>query len=497
VSYSNTSIAIVEARGLVKRFPGVVALAGMDFELQAGEVHCLVGENGAGKSTLIKILSGFYVPDEGGVYVDGEPMQANTAAAKAAGIATIHQEHNLVPNLSVAENILLGDWGGKGGIVSKQAVRARAKSALDQVAPGIDLNASAMTLSIGEGQMVEIARAIAQDARVVIMDEPTTALADRDIAKLFKLVNDLRDRGIAILYVSHKLEEVFELADKVTVIRDGQTVASSVPVAQLNTQSVVRLMVGDNVNMYEQVPRQRGDVVLEARGLSRAGAFADVDLQVHAGEIVGIAGLVGAGRTEVARCIYGADRLEKGAVYLDGKKLTLRGARSGIKAGIALVPEERKQQGIIPGLSVRENTTLSLLKQVSHWGILKLGIERKLAQKYIGELSIKTPTAETSIRSLSGGNQQKVIIARCLASNPRVLILDEPTKGIDIGAKAEIHRLIEQLARTGVAVLIISSELPELLALSDRVVVMRRGCIVGELDRAAATKESIMSYAAA
>ncbi|TFB68636.1 sugar ABC transporter ATP-binding protein [Cryobacterium glaciale] len=497
MSDSHTSIAVIEARGLVKRFPGVVALAGMDFELQAGEVHCLVGENGAGKSTLIKILSGFYVPDEGGVYVDGEPMQANTAAAKAAGIATIHQEHNLVPNLSVAENILLGDWGGKSGIVSKQAVRARAKSALDQVAPGIDLNAPAMALSTGEGQMVEIARAIAQDARVVIMDEPTTALADHDVAKLFTLVNDLRARGLAILYVSHKLEEVFELADKITVIRDGQTVASSVPAAQLNTQSVVRLMVGDNVNMYEHVPRQRGEVVLEARGLSRAGAFADVDLQVHAGEIVGLAGLIGAGRTEVARCIYGADRLEKGVVYLDGKKLTLRGARSGINAGIALVPEERKQQGIIPGLSVRENTTLSLLKQVSHWGILKLGIERKLAQKYIGDLSIKTPTAETSIRSLSGGNQQKVIIARCLASNPRVLILDEPTKGIDIGAKAEIHRLIEQLARTGVAVLIISSELPELLALSDRVVVMRRGRIVGELDRAAATKENVMSYAAA
>jgi ABC-type sugar transport system ATPase subunit len=489
--------AVVEARGLIKRFPGVVALAGMDFELHAGEVHCLVGENGAGKSTLIKILSGFYVPDEGGVYVDGELMPGNTAAAKAAGIATIHQEHNLVPNLSVAENILLGNWGGKGGVVSRQSVRSRAKAALDQVAPHIDLNAPAMALSTVDGQMVEIARAVAQDARVVIMDEPTTALADHDVEKLFALVKKLRVDGLAILYVSHKLDEVFELADKITVIRDGKTVTSSVPASTLNPRSVVQLMVGDNVKMYEHVPREAGEVILEAKGLSRAGAFADVNLTVRAGEIVGLAGLIGAGRTEVARCIYGADRLDEGTVVVGGKRLSLNGARSGINAGIALVPEERKLQGIIPGLSIRENTTLSLLGLVSRWGVLKRSVEEKLALKYIKELSIKTPTAETSIRSLSGGNQQKVIIARCLASQPRVLILDEPTKGIDIGAKAEIHRLIEKLARSGVAVLLISSELPELLALSDRVMVMRQGRVVGELDRSNASRENVMSYAAA
>jgi ABC-type sugar transport system ATPase subunit len=299
------------------------------------------------------------------------------------------------------------------------------------------------------------------------------------------------------MYVSHKLEEVFTLADRITVIREGKTVASSVPADQLDARSVVQLMVGKDVDLYEHIPRERGELVLEARGLSLAGAFEDVNLQLHAGEIVGLAGLVGAGRTEVARCIYGADKADVGTVEVNGKKLNLRGASAGIDAGIALVPEERKLQAIIPMLSIRENTTLSLLKQVSKWGVLQRGYEKKMVSGYIKELDVKTPSAETPIQSLSGGNQQKVIIARCLASNPKVLILDEPTKGIDIGAKAEIHRLIEQLARKGVAVLVISSELPELLELSDRVMVMRAGRVVAELDKAQATKENVIAYAAA
>ncbi|MEZ2388076.1 sugar ABC transporter ATP-binding protein [bacterium RCC_150] len=489
--------AIVEARNLVKLFPGVVALSGMNFELHAGEVHCVVGENGAGKSTLIKTLSGFYTPDEGGVYVDGNLMQASTVASKAAGIATIYQEHNLVPDLSVAENILLGNWGGQKGFLSRRDIRKRARKALDQVAPHLDLDTPAMALSTVDGQMVEIARAMAQDARVIIMDEPTTALTEQDVEKLYKLVKDLRANGMAIMYVSHKLEEVFTLADKITVIREGKTVASSLPADELNARSVVQLMVGKDVDLYEHIPRERGDLVLEARGLSRAGAFADVDLQLHAGEIVGLAGLVGAGRTEVARCIYGADRADAGTVQMGGRTLRLQGATAGIEAGIALVPEERKLQAIIPMLSIRENATLTLLKQVSRWGVLKLGYEKKMVGRYIKELDVRTPSAETPIQSLSGGNQQKVIIARCLASDPKVLILDEPTKGIDIGAKAEIHRLIEQLARKGVAVLVISSELPELLELSDRVMVMRAGRVVAELDKAQATKENVIAYAAA
>ncbi|MFF2032502.1 sugar ABC transporter ATP-binding protein [Arthrobacter sp. NPDC058192] len=489
--------AVVEARNLVKMFPGVVALSGMNFELHAGEVHCVVGENGAGKSTLIKTLSGFYTPDEGGVYVDGQLMHASTVASKAAGIATIYQEHNLVPDLSVAENILLGNWGGKKGFLSRRDIRKRARIALDQVAPHLNLDTPAMALSTVDGQMVEIARAMAQDARVIIMDEPTTALTEHDVDRLYKLVKELRANGMAILYVSHKLEEVFTLADKITVIREGKTVASSIPADQLDARSVVQLMVGKDVDLYEHIPRERGHLVLEARGLSRAGAFADVDLQLYAGEIVGLAGLVGAGRTEVARCIYGADKADAGTVEIGGRKLRLKDATSGIAAGIALVPEERKLQAIIPMLSIRENTTLTLLKQVSRWGVLKRGYEKTLVGKYIRELDVRTPSAETPIQSLSGGNQQKVIIARCLASNPKVLILDEPTKGIDIGAKAEIHRLIEQLARQGVAVLVISSELPELLELSDRVMVMRAGRVVTELDKAQATKENVIAYAAA
>lgn len=489
--------AIVEARNLVKLFPGVVALSGMNFELHAGEVHCVCGENGAGKSTLIKTLSGFYTPDEGGVYVDGELMPSSTVASKAAGIATIYQEHNLVPDLSVAENVLLGNWGGRNGIVSRREIRRRARKALDQVAPHLNLDTPAMALSTVDGQMVEIARAIAQDARVIIMDEPTTALTEQDVEKLYKLVNELRAKGLAIMYVSHKLEEVFTLADRITVIREGKTVASSVPADQLDARSVVQLMVGKDVDLYEHIPRERGELVLEARGLSLAGAFEDVNLQLHAGEIVGLAGLVGAGRTEVARCIYGADKADAGTVEVNGRKLNLRSASAGIDAGIALVPEERKLQAIIPMLSIRENTTLTLLKQVSKWGVMQRGYEKKMVSRYIKELDVRTPSAETPIQSLSGGNQQKVIIARCLASNPKVLILDEPTKGIDIGAKAEIHRLIEQLARRGVAVLVISSELLELLELSDRVMVMRAGRVVAELDKAQATKENVIAYAAA
>lgn len=488
---------VVEARGLVKRFPGVVALSGMDFGLYAGEVHCLVGENGAGKSTLIKTLSGFHVPDEGAVHVDGEVMAANTAAARAAGIATIHQEHNLVPNMTVAENIMLGDWKARRGVISPRRIRDDAEAALAQVAPHVRPNTPAGQLSAADGQLVEIARAVAQDARVVIMDEPTTALADHDVDLLFGLVQRLRARGLAILYVSHKLEEVFTLADRITVIRDGATVASSIPAAELDARAVVQLMVGQHVEMYQHVPHERGEAVLTVSGLSRAGAFADVDLTLHAGEVVGLAGLIGAGRSEVARCIFGADPIDAGEVRMADQPLQLRSPVDGIRAGIALVPEERKLQAIIPGLSVRENITLSLLDLISSRGVLNHKAENAVVSRYITELGVKTPSAETPIRSLSGGNQQKAILGRWLARKPKVLILDEPTKGIDVGAKAEIHRLIEQLARSGAAVLLISSELPELLELSDRVAVMRAGRIVANLDKTQATKETVMSHAAA
>jgi ABC-type sugar transport system ATPase subunit len=332
---------------------------------------------------------------------------------------------------------------------------------------------------------------------VVIMDEPTTALADHDVERLFALVRELRERGMAILYVSHKMEEVFTLADKITVIRNGYTVESG-PAKDYDARKLVRLMVGEDVEMYSSSDHTAGEPILEARGITRRGVLSDVNLTLRAGEILGLAGLVGAGRSELARCIFGADPMDEGEVILDGKRLRLTDPVDAVRAGIGLVPEERKQQAIVGNLTVRENISLSLLlDRLAPRGLLKLKEEREIARRYIRDLDIRTPGPETKIAGLSGGNQQKVIIARWLARQPRVLILDEPTKGIDVGAKAEIHRLIENLARSGVAVLVISSELPELLALSDRVAVMREGRLVATLDRSEANKESVMFYAAA
>lgn len=479
----------------MKRFPGVVALSGVDFALHPGEVHCLVGENGAGKSTLIKILSGFYEPDEGRVLVDGEPLVGDTAAARAVGIATIHQEHNLVPFLSVAENILLGGWGERFGLVSQRRMRERARQALDLVAPRIPLNQPAQSLSAAEGQLVEIARALAQDARVVIMDEPTTSLADQDVEHLFELVRNLKERSLALLYVSHKMEEIFALGDRITVLRDGATVTSG-QASEFDARKLVQLMVGEDVEMYSASSHSRGKVVLEARGISRTGILSDVDLSLHAGEILGLAGLVGAGRSEFVRCLFGADPVDKGEVLIEGRRVTLGSPVNAIRAGIGLVPEERKQEAIVGGMSVRENISLSLLDRITNHGVVRRKQERDIASRFIKDLDIRTPSMEARIAGLSGGNQQKAIIARWLARRPKVLILDEPTKGIDVGAKAEIHRLIEKLAQSGVAVLLISSELPELLALSDRVAVMREGRIVATLERSEANKETVMSHAA-
>ncbi len=487
---------LVVGRGLVKRFPGVVALAGVDFTLHGSEVHCLVGENGAGKSTLIKIISGLYAPDEGELTVAGDPLPPSTAAARAAGVATIHQEHNLVPDLSVAENVMLGGWPSRFGVVSRRRLRDRARAALGRVAPSIAPGRLGRTLSAAEGQLVEIARALAEDASVLIMDEPTTALTESDVERLFSLVDDLRKDGLAILYVSHKLDEIFALADRVTVLRDGRTVTSGLASA-FDSARLVRAMVGGELEKYTHSARGRAKATLEIRGLGRQGVLAGVDLTVHAGEIVGLAGLVGSGRSELARCLFGADPIDAGEIYLDGEPYMPGTPADAVRAGIGLVPEERKQQALIEALTVRENISVGMLDGLAHFGIVRRRQERELASSLVRDLQIRTPTIETSVAGLSGGNQQKVVIARWLARKPRLLILDEPTKGVDVGAKTEIHRLIERLATAGVAVLLISSELPELLALSDRVGVIREGRVVATLDREEATKEAVMAYAAA
>jgi ABC-type sugar transport system ATPase subunit len=487
---------IVEARGVVKRFPGVVALAGVDLALRPGAIHALVGENGAGKSTLIKILSGFYGPDEGDVLVGGTALPTSTAAARAMGIATIHQEHHLVPDMSVAENVMLGGWPGRAGLISPSRLRRRAQEALSRVAPHLRLGLPARMLSPAEGQLVEIARALAQDARVLIMDEPTTALGETDVERLFTLVRGLRADGLALVYVSHKLEEVFELADEVTVLRDGRTVASGLA-SEFDTQRLVREMVGSELESHHRAKTAPGAPVLEVRGLTRRGVLDGIGLTIRQGEIFGLAGLVGSGRTELAMCLFGVDRFHEGEVLLDGRALSLRDPTDAIAAGIALVPEERKLQALVEALTVRENVSLALLDRLASAGVVRRRDEREVVSRFVAGLRIRTPHMNAPVAGLSGGNQQKVVLARWLAREPRVLILDEPTKGIDVGAKAEIHRLIERLTASGVAVLLISSELPELLALSDRVGVMREGRLVSTLDRVSATKEGVMALATA
>ena len=487
--------AVLEARGVVKRFPGVVALDGVDFALQAGEVHCLVGENGAGKSSLIKLLCGLYAPDSGEVLLGGEALPRGTAATRDAGVATVHQEHNLVPALSVLENVMLGGWETRAGFVSRSRMRDHASSALSRVAPQIRLERRAESLSPAEGQLVEIARGIAQQARALILDEPTTALTERDSARLFELIRELRDEGMAILYVSHRLEEIFELGDRITVFRDGRRVATG-PVAEYDQPALVRLMVGEDVQLYAPSEHVPGDVVLTATGLTRKGLVEDVSFELRAGEICGLGGLAGSGRSELAEMLFGVERPDAGEIRLHGEVVRFRHPVEAIKAGIGLVPEERKRQGIVEVLSVSANISLGSLDRIAHGGFLSSRAEREIAQQAIDDLQIRTPDASTPIASLSGGNQQKAVIARWLARRPDLLILDEPTKGVDIGAKAEIHRLVGELAQSGVAVLMISSDLEELLALSDRVLVMREGRLVASLDRDHATREEVMVHAA-
>jgi ABC-type sugar transport system ATPase subunit len=496
VDPTRTRKVVLEAASVTKGFPGVVALSNVDLSLAEGEVHCLVGENGAGKSTLINILSGNVVPDEGTVRLNGNDVALDPAAARKAGIATIHQEHYLVPYLSVAENVTLGTWPNRHGLVSHRSMHRLARSALGKVAPHIPLSLLARQLSAPEGQLVEIARALSQEARVLIMDEPTTALADEDIEILFSLIRELRSQSMAILYVSHKLEEIFSLADHMSVLRDGRTVASG-PATQFDWNSLVSAMVGEDVELYESSTHRPEKVVLEVKNLSRKGVIEDISLNVRSGEILGLAGLAGAGRSELAMCLFGADAIDSGEVKVDGKRVSLRHPSAVVQAGIGLVPEERKQQAIFPQLPVRENISIALLDRLSVGGILRTRQERRLTKRFVDQLDIRTPSIDTRMQGLSGGNQQKTVIARWLARKLRVLILDEPTKGIDIASKAEIHRLIEALAGSGIAIILISSELPELLVMSDRIAVMRRGRLVTVLSKGQANKQTVMAHAAA
>ncbi|MFD7990688.1 sugar ABC transporter ATP-binding protein [Streptomyces mexicanus] len=491
---------LLRIEGIRKTFPGVVALDSVDFDLRRGEVHVLLGENGAGKSTLIKMLSGAYTPDAGRILVGGEEVRIQGAQdSERLGIATIYQEFNLVPDLTVAENIFLGRQPRRLGMIDRKKMEADAAELLDRVGVNVSPRARVRDLGIARLQMVEIAKALSLDARVLIMDEPTAVLTSEEVEKLFAIVRALRADGVGIVFITHHLEEIAALGDRVTVIRDGRSVGQ-VP-ASTPEDELVRLMVGRSIE--QQYPRERpgGDgeeqapVLLSVEGLTRDGVFHDVSFQVRAGEVVGIAGLVGAGRTEVVRAVFGADPYDRGAVKVAGAELKRHDVGAAMAAGIGLVPEDRKGQGLVLDASVEENLGLVTLRSTSRAGLVDLKGQHRAAERIAGQLGVRMAGLGQHVRTLSGGNQQKVVIGKWLLANTKVLILDEPTRGIDVGAKVEIYQLINELTAAGAAVLMISSDLPEVLGMSDRVLVMAQGRIAGELPADEATQDAVMSLA--
>ena len=482
---------------MTKAFPGVQALLGVDLDVSAGEVHALVGENGAGKSTLMKIVAGVYHPDSGSIRLGGQPiLNDNPRQALERGISMIHQELNLVPNLSVAENVFLGHAPTRGGLIDWRRLYADAEALGARLGIELDVHARVEELSVARQQMVEIAKALSLDARVIIMDEPTSALTERETEALFGIIARLKDQGVAVVYISHRLDEIFRVADRVTVLRDGRLVGT-VPIAQATQPQLIAMMVGRELTtLFPKDVVEIGEPVFEVRHLSRARVLEDISFVLRRREILGLAGLVGAGRTELVRALFGADRLDSGEIVIEGQRTRIRSPRDAIRMGLGFVTEDRKLQGLVLGMTVRENETLASLAQVSRLGFLRLGRERSVAARLTEQLGVRTPGIEQEVANLSGGNQQKVVIAKWLATRPRILILDEPTRGIDVAAKAEVHALMSRLVREGVSILMISSELPEILGMSDRILVMRQGRLTGEFTREQASQEAILACAA-
>ncbi len=490
--------ALLQMSGITKSFPGVNALRGVDLALPPAHVLAVVGENGAGKSTLIKVLAGAYPADAGQVVVEGRRLGSGPAAALDAGIAVIYQELSLVPEMSVAENLLLGRMPQRAGLLDRRGARRRAREVLARVGlPDLDPDARVATLGLNVRQLVEIAKALAKDARILVMDEPTAALQAHDIEELFAVVRGLRDDGLGIIYISHHLDEVFVLADAVMVLRDGSVVDSRA-LADWTEASLVRAMVARDLDkLYPWRPRELGDVVLEARNLVRPPRLQGVSLQVRAGEIVGVAGIAGAGRTDLLKALCGAEPAVSGQVLVDGKPVRVRSPRAAIDRGIVYAPEDRKLEGLVPGASIEENVALSSFRLLTRAGWVNRRKQRQLAEQALQRFSIRAPGVRTTVGTLSGGNQQKVVLARVTQVGPRVVLLDEPTRGVDVGAKAEVYEHALRLAEQGTGVLLVSSELPEVLGMADRVLVMRQGRVVRELQREQANQESVMQSATA
>lgn len=495
----NTSLnPILDVRGLTKTFSGVKALDDVQLTVRKGEIHALMGENGAGKSTLMKCLIGLITPDSGQIIFDGTELKTNSVHdVLKRGISMIHQEMLIVPELTVAQNIFLGreTTGGLFGWLNDQKLTKQAGVLLAQMGVSIRPDAKMKDLSVAEMQMVEIAKAISNNAKVIIMDEPTSALADAEVATLFRIIRELTQKGVAIIYISHKMDEVFAIADTITVLRDGSYIATK-SAAELDENALITMMVGRELgSLFPESTGQRGPEVLSVKNLGRRDTFSNINFTVHAGEILGIAGLMGAGRTEIARAIFGLDAIHTGEIFINRKKTSINSPKDAIRHGIGYVSEDRKRLGFIPDLSVSANLTLSSLSKHAKGGLIQSRIESETAEKMMTDLRIKASGSDQRVVYLSGGNQQKVVIGKVLLAAPSLIILDEPTRGIDIGAKAEIYKLINQLKAAGIAIIVISSELPELLGLSDRVMVLAKGKQTAMLARNEATPEKIMRYA--
>jgi ABC-type sugar transport system ATPase subunit len=492
------AIPAVSFRGIGKRFPGTVALKDVSFEIQAGSCHAIMGENGAGKSTLGKVLAGLCRPDEGSVGIEGRVHHLNSPwEAQRAGVGIVHQELSFCPNLTVAENICLSDLPHRRGAIDWRRLREKAQQYLDEIGAVSEVDHELGSLTTGQAQLVQIAASLATGARIFVMDEPTSSLSTEESQRLYELIQRLRSKGATIIYISHRTDEIFRLCDTVTVMRDGEHIAT-LPLSETNENELIQLMIGRPWQIFppHHLERVLGPERLRVEGLSSLGKFRDINFTLCAGEIVGMAGLVGAGRSEVAMAIFGLDAQSTGKIFIEDQEVSIRNPREAMNYGIGLVSEDRKGHGFIPEMGCDQNITLCSLHKVAPQGIIRHRKENHFVVDFMSKLRVKATSASTPVKLLSGGNQQKVVLAKWLARQCRILILDEPTRGVDVGAKAEIHQLIDDLAADGYAILMISSELPEVLNLSSRVMVMRNGRMAGILNRREATQESIMQLMA-
>lgn len=485
----------LEMTDISKYFPGVQALDGVSLKLKRGQVYAIVGENGAGKSTLIKILSGSYTNDHGEIKIEGKKINIrNPFHAMQLGINTIYQETSLVPEITVAENIFLGRQPMRGGKLRWRQMFDDAQKILKDLSINLNAKAIVSTLSAAQQQLVEIAKAFSREAKIIVMDEPTSAITEEDTENLFNIIRGIIEKGTSVIYISHRLKEIFQIADDVMVLRDGKTVAT-MNVSGTSESEIVKHMVGRDIGdiFGEKSYSATEETILEVKNITRTGYFKNISFDLKKGEILGFSGLVGAGRSEIVRSIFGLDRLDSGEIYIAGQKVNIKNSTDGINKGIAFVSEDRRIESIIQGFTVRENITIMLLREViSKTGLINAKKESRLAAKYVSDFSIKTPSIEQLVMNLSGGNQQKVALAKCLSTSPKIMILDEPTKGIDVGAKKEIHTLIKELANSGIGVIIVSSELPEIIGMCHRVLVIREGKLIKQFSKEQLNEEGLM-----